>query len=181
MASIIDDKLFELVTKSENFEFAYDISERFESIKEHLRIEFWKEFQKKLKTEHPDFVIEEINSLYFHFKNRRWSILTFYFSISEVDTMNYGIGSTNKRIKSKFPELIDDLQNKLFDFEIESEYDGYWFYASCSDNLKSLQGLKRILPDNRDKIIAEYYNIFKKLLDDIKETILRFEESIKKF
>lgn len=176
MASIIDNKLFELITKSENFEFAYDISERFENVKEQLRNEFWKGFQKKLKTEHPDFIIEEINNWYFHFRNRKWSILSFYFSIYDVENMNYGIGSTNKRIKSKCPELVDDLKNKLLDFEVESEYDGYWFCSYCSDNIKSLQGLKRILPDNRDKIITEYYNNFKKLLDDLNETILKYED-----
>ena len=36
MASEIDDKKYELITRTENFDFAYDIVENFQSIKERL-------------------------------------------------------------------------------------------------------------------------------------------------
>jgi len=178
MNSVIDNKLFDLITKVENFEFAYDINERFESIKERLWEDFWNDLQKKLKSEHDDFMIEKTSDWEFIFVQRKWKVFKFYFNLHS-DYMEFGVGSNNADYKSLFPKISESFQDLLPDYENEINKDELWYFMDCDDDVTKLQGLKRLLPDNREKIITEYYSLFKRLLDEIQETIIKFEEKAK--
>lgn len=178
MNSVIDNKLFDLITKIENFEFAYDISERFESIKQKLWDEFWNDLQSKLKNEHDDFTIEKISDWEFIFFQRKWKIFKFYFNL-DSDYMQFGIGSNNVNYKKLFPNINEKFQEILAAYENEITENELWYYLKCDDDVTKLQGLQRILPANREKIISEYYGLFKVMLDDIYETVKNFEEKSK--
>ena len=178
MNSVIDNKLFDLITRDENFEFAYDIRERFDSIKDKLWVDFWNDLQTKLKSEHGDFNIEEISKYEFIFFQRKWKIFRFYFNLHS-NCMEFGIGSNNVDYKNLFPEINESFQELRPDFEIFKENNELWYFMQCDDDVTKLQGLKRILPNNREKIISEYFDLFNKLLDDIQETIMKFEEKAK--
>ena len=178
MNSVIDNKLFALITKSENFEFAYDISERFESIKQRLWDEFWNDFQKKLKFEHDDFNIETISDWEFIFYQRKWKIFKFYFNL-RGNSMEYGVGTNRKEYKNLFTLINNDFQEILSDLKVENKNNELWYFTKCDDNVTKLQGLKKILPENKAKIISEYYDLFRGLFDEINDIIQKYEEKEK--
>jgi len=179
MNTVIDNKLFDLITKEENFEFAFDINERFVSIKKRLLADFWYDFKAKLKIEHSDFIIENTSDWEFIFFERKWKIFKFYFNLHS-NSMEFGVGSGNPDYINLFPQINERFQELLSDYENVINNNELWYFMSCDDDVTNLQGLKRILPSNRETIIMEYYELFKSLLVNIQEFITEFEDKINK-
>jgi hypothetical protein len=178
MDSIIDNKFFDLITKDENFEFAYDINERFENIRQKLWIDFFDDLRKKLKLEHNDFIIEKTDDWEFVLSYRKWNVFKFYYNFKD-DHIKIGILSNYIKNKKLFSEIDMCFREIMPDFSVEINTEEFRYFIICDEDLSTLHGLKRILPENREKIISEYYLKFKRLLEDIQESIIKFEESAK--
>jgi len=174
MTSLIDDKLYDLITKTENFEFAFDIRDRFDTVIGRIYKEFWELLQKFLIDENKNYDIKNTSQWEFIFKQKNWKHFTFYFEWKDDDNFNFGFGFYNT-IKTKFKEI----NSKLEDFEFEQDENGLWFQTTFEENFTKLSGLKKILPETRNEIFVKLnseINEFYKKLEDI---IIEYENNKK--
>jgi hypothetical protein len=178
MNTLIDDKLYELVTKIENFEVAYDISQRIKFYEDRLREEFLKELLKKIKNEHQELESTEIIENKFFINRRDWNTLEF---CCEIDSNKFYISIGQfKKVKSSttrsaiIKKILDSYNLEHYINENEPEH---WLFTSSDHDFSKLEGLKVILPDNRDKIISEYYELFKKMYDIVLKVANEYEKN----
>jgi hypothetical protein len=180
MASVIEDKLFELVTKSENFDFSYDIYERFDSIKERMVLDFWNLLILKLKKEFQDLKLLDRSGSNFHLdiSHKSLKITTFYIGIYELQ-FQFGISITHNGTKKKVQELEDRFRDLFLEYEYNEKEKISWFFESEEEDFSTLFGLKKILPENREILLDNYFSDFKVMIDTKLEEILDFEKSLK--
>lgn len=181
MTSIIDDKIYELITKSENFEFAYDIRQRFDEIQNRIWIEFWADFQYNLKNEYCNFYIKEVaeNEWAFDFYDKKWKKARFYFNIDD-NYLQYGIELDFVGNKKQFQQIRGFLSEIFINEEISEKNDKIWYYNNCDEKFETAHNLKMILPENRSKIISDYVSVFVRFAEKVIIEINNFEENISK-
>ena len=176
MVSIIDNKMYDLITKSENFDFAWDINERFISVKERLVEEFWNEIIAYFKSNLEGFKIENEEEQYVEFKSKSYNKLSFYLQICENQII-YGLliyHNGTKKKKSEIESYFSDKFESYIPYDNEKYFD---FYETQTENLTTLDGLKKILPENRDKLIEMYFQDFKEMLTSKQILFEEFEKS----
>jgi hypothetical protein len=161
MASEIDDKKFELITRTENFDFAYDIVENFQSIKERLVHEFWDLLLKRFRNENPDCKIDDSLEQQVDIKYKAFNDVTYYFSIID-DHFEYGIYFANNGSKKKIQELESFFKESFNEDMNDEEQKLSFFYDIEDEDLDSLYGLKKLLPANRDQLIEKYIKDYQK-------------------
>lgn len=146
MRSIIDDKMYELITKEENFQFAYDVNGRFDSIKERVIQEFWEALYLKIREEYPEgeFIKFDLyeQALGFSIKSNR--DLFFILGIENYK-LYYGISVSHKGTKKKMQEINDQF-NDLFEYyEYDEDYKLFDFYDWAVEDFDSYSGLNKLL------------------------------------
>lgn len=180
MASVIEDKTYELITKTENFDFAYDIYERFDSITERLIIEFWNLLILKLKKELPDYKFTDRNSPNPHFDITIKPLTKIMFYVGIYDSQfQYGISITHNGTKKKIQELEDKFKDVFEEYEYNEKNKVSWFFENGEESFSTLFGLKKILPENRSILIDKYINDFKVMLESKRIEFTKYEENIK--
>lgn len=179
MASIIDDKIYNLISKSENFDFAHDIYERFDSIKERIIQEFWNNLILKLAAELRDIKFTERNDQPFHFDLSIKSINGIKLFVGIYDNQfQYGISITHKGSKKNIQELEEYFQDAFDQYEYDDKIKTSWFFEVGEEDFNTLSGLKKILPENRDVLIQKYLNDFNKMFDLKHKLFIEFETNI---
>ena len=181
MASEIDDKKFELITRTENFDFAYDIFENFQSIKERLVNEFWdlllKRFKKVISnckiTDRSDTKLA-VDVTYKSLKN-----VNFYIGIYS-DQLQYGIWFKNKGSKKNIHELELFFKDSFDEYDPDEKKKNSYFFEVEDENLDSLYGLKKLLPANRDQLIEKYIKDYQKKYKAIFKLLSNYSNRRKK-
>jgi len=180
MASIIEDKTYELITKVENFDFAFDLYSRFDSIKERLIQDFWLRLVLKFKNEYKEFNFKERPGVEQHayMTLKSLSKVQFYIGIYDSE-FQIGIAINHNGTKKKIQEL-EDRFNDLFEEKWNDEKGKViWFFECKEEDFSTLFGLKKILPENRDNLIDKYLLDFKILFESKQNELTEFEENIK--
>lgn len=176
MVSIIENKMYDLITKSENFDFAWDINERFISVKERLVEDFWNEIIAYFKSNLDGFKMENEEEQYVEFTSKSYIKLTFILQIHENQIV-YGISINHNGTKRKKSE-IESFFCDEFDSCTDGDNDKYfYFYETQTEDLTSLDGLKKILPEKRGKLIEMYFQDFKEMLTSKQILFEEFEKS----
>lgn len=179
MASIIDDKMYNLISKSENFDFAFDLYERFDSIKERIIQEFWNNFISKLAAERRDFKFTDRNDQPFHYDLSIKSIKGIKLFVGIYDNQfQYGISITHKGSKKRIQELMIYFQDAFDEYDYEDKIKTSWFFEVGEEDFNTLSGLKKILPENREVLIQKYLNDFNKMMDLKHKLFTEFETNI---
>lgn len=177
MTSDIEDRMYELITKVENFKFAYDINERFDSIKERIIQEFWETLFLKIKEEFPEgnytkFDLYE-QAMGFSFQSYR-DIL--FITGIENSKLYFGISVSHKGTKKRMQEVKDQFVDLFEIYEYDDEYKSSDFYNWANEDFDSHSGLNKILIDNRDVLIDKYTRDFKVVIKSIKKTFVDCED-----
>ena len=175
--SIYEDEMFKYMTKKENFEVAFEISELFPQVKNKLIEEFWKKVNSNLikMTDSLDWKIdldEEIFSTYssLYVGRDKWkeSFYTCYEKLHEG--VYYGLwfdcdDSTLDANKiRKYSERIECLQ--------ETKKSKHWLgYRLIGENFNSIKTLKKILPDSREDFSNELADFLYRFTEEIKPDI----------
>lgn len=168
--SVYDDKLFEFLTKSENFEPLVDMYSQFGPIKERLLLEFWTlvklEIEKmqagkwkawiddnapngnaKVGFYHPTYTTNDGNTS---------SCLIIFEKLS--GTVTYGLWfHRNESVqKIDFDAICKDVRESLPNWTAGSG--GWWFaaYKQPGEDFSNPGHLSRILPEVRDALVKEY-------------------------
>jgi hypothetical protein len=163
MESIIDNKMYELITKSENFDFAWDINERFVTVKERLVEDFWNEIVLYFKRNLEDFKFINEERHYIELKSKLHIKLEFILQIHENQIV-YGLTTKHNGTKKKKSEIESLFSDEFEDYTECDEGKSFYFYETEDENLTTLDGLKKILPEKRDKLIEMYFQDFKEML-----------------
>ena len=176
MTTAIEDKMYELITKDENFNFAYDLSEHFESIKERLIKEFWDTLVLKFRKELLDYKVKEDNAYETHLdiSSKSFTKVSFYVGVYE-SKLEYGISISHNGTKKKFRELEDIFSDIFEGYDPEVHNKVSWFFEYGEEEFDSLFVLKKLLPENRDELINKYIHDFKKMIESKHEVFLEFE------
>jgi hypothetical protein len=170
MTTIIEDKIYELVTKKENFEFALDIHTHFDSIKERLIEEFWDLLILNFKTINSNFLITTTVINYFEISIKNIPNILFYFNI-DGNKFQYGFGVIHKGTKKTIEEINYKFEGILDLTEFEKEEKTSWFYVEVEEKFNELFGLKKILPENRNILIDKYIQDFDKMVQSVQKTM----------
>lgn len=180
MTSIIDDKLYELITKNENFEFAYDISQRFAEIETRLWKEFWANFKNKLNGLNSNFQFNDFESG-FDFYIKKWKKSRYYLAINESNRMEFGVEIDFTGSKKQFQEIRNFLSEEFENDEyIDNKANTLIYYINFNENFELIHNLKKILPENRDKLIEESVLIIERVVERIINEIDAFENGFNK-
>lgn len=174
MTSEIEEKIYDLVTKNENFEFAFDIHSRFESIKERMIQEFWDLLIISFKKKFPNYKFsnEENNDFNFEIFISSIKNTSFYINFEE-ETYQYGFGILHNGTKKNIKEIEEKFINVLNEYSYEPENKTSWFYENNEEEFESSFGLKKILPKNRTLLIEKYIKDFEKMIESVQVTILK--------
>jgi hypothetical protein len=180
MATQIEDKTFELITKNENFEFAFDLHSRFDSIKERLIQDFWVQLVLKFKKEFHEFKFTDRQGVDQHafMAIKTFRKVQFYIEINET-CFEYGIAISHNGTKRKIAELEERFIELFDDNGNDDDENTYYFYENGEEDFTKLFGLKKILPENRSSLIDKYILDFKKLYDSKQNDLIEFEETTK--
>jgi hypothetical protein len=180
MASVIDNKKFELITRTENFDFAFDIYENFEMIKERLVLEFWDLLLIRFKSEITNSKVTErqgtdhaVDLTYKSLSN-----VTFYLGIYDSQ-FQYGIWFAHNGTKKKVQELEDLFKDRFEFYEYNEKEKLSWFFESEDEDFDSLHGLKKLLPEHRNGLIDKYFEDFTKMYDSQIKAIIDYYELVK--
>ena len=174
MESIIDNKMYDLITKCENFDFAWDINERFVTVKERLVEDFWNEIVLYFKRNLEDFKFFNEDIQYIEFKSKQYDKLIFFLQVSDGDT-SYGYIINHNGTKKKKSEIISYFCDILL--KDDSNDNSLFFIETKDENLTTLNGLKKILPEKRDKLIELYFQDFKEMLTSMQIIFEEFEKN----
>jgi len=175
MNTTIDDKIYELATKPENFEFAWDINEKFDDIKERLQHDFLQLLYKKSKSIDECLFIRGEKWM-FIIKHPNDSIIHSFFSFKGDNWIKIGIGidsSNTDNVKAKFYEHFSDLFNKLGYNQIKVANMDCFQYGIIDIN--NLSNFKKILSNNREKTAEEFIDLYKVHYDELAPLILNFK------
>ena len=161
-----NDKLYELVTKPENWEIAKKISDNMDSFVKRLIEEFWKEIGENIKKKFnlEDWEVSILDSTEKTIRHSQW-VDSFFVSFG-VDTGKGGktfLGWWWKNYKYKEDlQLLSKL--KKVDSQItkqEGEFPGFFY---IDDDPLSL--LEQILPLNRQLLVEKYSNMIIKFIEN---------------
>ncbi len=182
MNSIIDNKIFDLITKSENFEIAFDINERYADIVYRLDQEFWNLLLKKVKSNFKINVLSDTDRLWeFEVIPKGWEKFVMFFRWDDKeDKVYYGVGTDKLKTKKQQDMIHENLEELLVDFEVIKGNFEIWFKYPYGDDFEKLSGLKKILPETREKTVDRYYLIFTTFLEMLSKKIIQTESKLKK-
>jgi hypothetical protein len=189
MTTVLEKKIYELVTKSENFEIAFEIHEKFGGVKEQLIEDFWQFLLKRVKNSFEEMIIEyneadDENSIWLtpkkNYKNRFQSYCI-YFEESErieiairiIDRLTNG---KQKIVLERYDELIKSKD--MHSFNIQPDNGNTWFYKDFDEDFKKIHGLRKILPENRNALIDEYIKSMQSFIDETIEEVDEIEKML---
>jgi|AntAceMinimDraft_15_1070371.scaffolds.fasta_scaffold08896_2 hypothetical protein len=182
MESIIDDKIYELSTKEENFELVYDINQRFESIKERLRKEFWASLLIYLKNNSTNLIIRNEDDWLISLQDKKWNLFKINIEWGNDYVMNYGLYIEELKYKKQTRQVYKYLVKLDFltDFnqDIYEDADGLCFYKYFSHDFTKLYSLKKLLPENRTDLFKELSQSLNELHKQIENNFIEIEERI---
>ncbi len=172
MTSEIEEKIYDLVTKNENFEFAFDIHSRFESIKERLIQEFWDLLIISFKKKFPNYKFsnEENNDFNCDVSIKTIPNFTFYFLLDD-NVYEYGFVFQHNGTKKQKNEAQDKFENILEECILDFDDKSSLFYENGKEEFNNLFSLKKILPENKALLIEKYINDFEKMTQSVQKLI----------
>lgn len=177
MISEIDNKMYELMTEEQNFEFAYYIHNNYESIKVRLKNEFLIELKSELMKDNNEIIVKK-NEEYVDYYEicYKYKKVKFYFQL-EDNNIQYGIVLEHNGTKKKIKE-IEFLFEKYLELDYNSTQNDskYWLYQIEEEDFNEFSSLKKLLPKNRDVLINKYCKNIIKLINEVFEEIIKFEE-----
>jgi hypothetical protein len=180
MESIIDDKIYELSTKEENFELVYDINQRYESIIERLSEEFWASLLIYLKNNSANLVIRNEGEWLISLQDKKWNLFKIYIEWKDDDIINYGLYIEELKYKKQIRQVYEYLTKLDFltDFNPDVTDDGVCFDKEFSYDFTKLYGLKKLLPENRTDLFKEFSQSLNELHKQIETNLFEIEERI---
>ena len=184
-----EDELYKFITEPKNFEFAYEIKDKYGDIEERLKKEFWNKVKSYCDTECPkslslktndDFVDGAEPHLYYDKDNWEFFGIGLLYLMSEPI---YGIyfNKLKNRTENTIIKYANDLKI-LDDFNIESdEEDRYFAWKNTNHDFQNLNlsVLKKILPNKQDEMVKLYGNYLINLAKEIEDTIDEWEKELK--
>lgn len=176
MRSAIDDKMYELIIKPENFKFAYDINERFDSIKERVIQEFWELLILRLKKEFPEFSFKykQGYNQYLEISDTSFRDFTPFVEIAQ-EQFHYGVSFYYNGTQKKMRELEREFGSLFLENDYNLKGKIAWFFNYSNEHFDTLSGLNKILPENKDLLIDQYIREFKTMVQSIEKTIAERE------
>lgn len=181
MNSIIDDKIFELSTKKENFELVYDINQSYDTMIERLKNEFWQKLFHHLETNIANLVVKFHDEDFWTIllKDKSWNYLRLYIEWADDDKIYYGIYTEGLRYKkvNLVKQNLADLE-MLTDFKPEITEDSVCYYSKYNYDFTKLSGLKRLLPETRIELFNEFSKSLENLYEKMNPKLLEIENMI---
>jgi len=177
MVSIIDDKKYQLITKSENFEFAYDLYNNFDSIKSRLIQEFWDKLSIMINKNLQNSDITEEGQC-ITFNTSSLGKIIYYYWISQ-NRFEYGIEFNHNGTKKTVMNIEDNFID-LFEHKYDNQKEkAYSLFHRQNEDFSKLSGLVKILPENRNELIEKYATDFKDMKNKLDNMLIEFEKTLK--
>ena len=183
MNSIIDNKIFELSTKKENFELVYDINQSYNTIIERLKKEFRQELFYYLKTNISNLIVTfHENDGYISLQDKSWDYFKLYIEWADDGKIDYGIYTDGLKYKKNIELVFQNLrESEMFtDFDAKTYEDMVCYYTKYNYDFTKLSGLKRLLPETRIELFHEFTKSLEKLYERMNPELLEIEKKIAK-
>lgn len=175
MTSKIKDKIYQLITQADNFEFAYDLNSNFDSIKERIIDEFWEDVISSLKDRYSELIIKE-ESEEIKLSSKKFKGISFFLGLYDYEDFQQGLCVEYNGTK-KMQKIIEDEFIDLFDDDMLDGKDSvFWFYETKNENFQELASLKKILPENRKTLIDKYISDFDRMYNTYLGKIIDFSQ-----
>lgn len=180
--------LFEFATKLENFESIYILSEAIPNIKKQLINDFWYELKNKIDTrlskeskkykgwkskmsenafEYHSY-LGVGSDLYFSIQKGEFtSMITFEMLSTRSDIgvwFNKDIPKMNRNYKMALNDVKPLIKRGYF---IGTNDETYPAYKKMEEDFTTLEGLIKLLPENRDSLVKTYLEEFFTVFDDL--------------
>lgn len=180
MESIIDDKIYELSIKEENFELVYDINQRFESIKDRLYEEFWASLVVYLKNNSTNLVVRNQDDWLILLQDNKWNLSKLYIQWEEDEKIIFGLSIGDLKYKKQIGVVYESLMKKDFltDFTPDIIDNSVDFYKEFNYDFSKLYGLKKLLPAYRTDLFQEFSNSINELHKQLDLSLIEIEENI---
>ena len=176
--SVFDQKVFDFITKEENFESAFEIHQKMEDRKGQLIIKFWELVAIKMEHRPADKwkmfnnESEEIGIYLDEWMDSTGTIFCVYF-FDIFSKLKYGIfiDELNKKRQFDNNKIDEYVYTNIFlsNYEAEEEL----IFQETQYDFNDLNTLKQILPHNREKLANELvqtlFDFAEKAIEPIKE------------
>ncbi len=176
----IEDKVFDFLTKKDNFQSAFEIHQKFPQIKDKLIVEFWMRVGEEIKplidNAKWEFELDESNILH------KYSGL--YINITDIMGVGFGqlAGGTDYGIwiddndETLNRERILEYVRTLQGLEEWNQSDIWPAYKLLNHDFSEIRTLVEIIPENRDGENGTVKEFAKTLFDFAKQ----YEKEIRK-
>ena len=183
--SEFDEKVFDYLTRENNFTPAYEIYQLFPQVKARLIVEFWDLVQKHLKrnTDDSDWVVkadDDYTSTYskmgVHLEQDPAANIRVIYEKLHGDTY-YGVWINCKNESLNIRDWHNYVEKEIEKLDSMSSANEYWLgRSSLDDDFNNIQTLKNILPGKRTKLAKVYAKELLDFADLVKDDIYHMLE-----
>jgi hypothetical protein len=174
MESIIDEKIYELSVKEDNFDLVFDINQRYDSIIERLQFDFWNELAEYMKIKSQEKVEREDDWL-ISLRNQKVKNLKIYVEWQNEESITYGVLIDNLKNRKQTNLIFNSLTDFLIDFDSKMEGKSVDFFKDFDYDFSKLHGLKKMIPVNRTKLFDDFFETIERLREQIQNHLPELE------
>ena len=175
--SIYEEEMFKYITKVENFEVAFEISELFPDVTKKVIAQFWGQVKNKLieSTNNTHWVVSLDDDVFstwssLNLTREKWKE-SFYVMYEKLhENVYYGLWINYEHNDLDMNRIVRHVEN------IESLYDmkksKYWLgYTHIGEDFNSINTLKKILPSRNNDLADELAKLLFDFAEEIKPEV----------